>query len=85
MNMRAICKVCKGKDNCFYIKNGKTSDCIDVQTSDYGYEEAVEKAKIAYCQQHCPHIFKGEYCWIDKDDDNCGGFNAFAKAMEEQP
>lgn len=42
--MRAICKVCKDKDSCSYIKCGREGDCIDVQTSDYGYEEAVEKA-----------------------------------------
>lgn len=42
--MRAICKVCKDNDTCSYLKRGKESDCIDVQTSDYGYEEAVNKS-----------------------------------------
>lgn len=42
--MRAICKVCGIKDDCPYIKRRREGDCIDVQTSDYGYEEAVEKA-----------------------------------------
>lgn len=42
--MRAICNVCKDKSSCSYLKQGKERDCIDVQTSDYGYEEAVEKA-----------------------------------------
>lgn len=42
--MRAICNVCQHKDTCSYLKHGRESDCIDVQTSDYGYDEAVEKA-----------------------------------------
>lgn len=42
--MRSICKVCKDKDSCSYLKRGRESECIDVQTSDYGYDEAVEKA-----------------------------------------
>lgn len=42
--MRAICKLCKYKDSCSYLKRGKESGCIDVQTSDYGYEEAIENA-----------------------------------------
>ena len=42
--MRAICKVCKDNASCSYLKRGRENDCIDVQTSDYGYEEAVEKA-----------------------------------------
>lgn len=50
--MRAICNVCKDKDTCSYIKNSKEGDCIDVQTSDYGYEEAVEKA----CKWLCEHV-----------------------------
>lgn len=42
--MRAICNPCPHKDTCSYVKQGNEQDCIDVQTSDYGYEEAVEKA-----------------------------------------
>lgn len=42
--MRAICKICNNKNNCSYLKHNKEGDCIDVQTSDYGYQEAVEKA-----------------------------------------
>lgn len=42
--MRAICNVCNYKEKCPYVLRGKESDCIDVQTSDYGYEEAVDKA-----------------------------------------
>lgn len=39
--MKRICEYCKDKDTCQYIKRNKVGDCIDVQTSDYGYEEAV--------------------------------------------
>ena len=42
--MRAICNVCRERDNCSYLKRGREGECIDVQTSDYGYDEAVEKA-----------------------------------------
>lgn len=42
--MRAICKVCKYKSDCGYLKRNKVGDCIGVQDSDCGYEEAVEKA-----------------------------------------
>lgn len=53
--MRAICKVCQDKDSCSYLKRGRENDCIDVQTSDYGYEEAVEKAAewIAINAEQC--------------------------------
>lgn len=80
--MRAICEVCNHKEGCSYLKRGKEGDCIDVQTSDYGYEEAVEKAKMAYCKIHCPHLVPGEYCWNDCDDDNCSEFDAFVKELE---
>lgn len=40
--MRRICEVCNIKNSCPYIKKGRTRDCIDVQTTDYGYEEAVD-------------------------------------------
>lgn len=49
--MRAICRVCKGKENCSYIKQGKTGDCIGVQTYDYGYEEAVLVA-VKWLSEH---------------------------------
>lgn len=49
--MRAICNPCPHKDTCSYLKQGKESDCIDVQASDYGYEEAVEKACARYEQE----------------------------------
>lgn len=42
--MRNICKVCNSQDTCSYLKRGNEGDCIDVQTSYYGYEEAVERA-----------------------------------------
>lgn len=41
---RAVCQVCKDKEKCSYVLWGNESDCIDVQTSDYGYEEATERA-----------------------------------------
>lgn len=53
--MRAICKVCGNKDTCSYIKLNKEGDCIDVQTSDYGYQEAVEKA-LEWLRECLPNI-----------------------------
>ena len=52
--MRAICNVCSTKDTCSYLKRGKEGECIDVQTSDYGYEEAVEKA-CQYLRDNIDH------------------------------
>lgn len=43
--MRAICETCEHRSKCTYVKQGKERDCIDVQTTDIGYEEAVAKAK----------------------------------------
>lgn len=42
--MRSICKVCGEKDSCSYLQRDREGDCIDVQTSDYGYDDAIEKA-----------------------------------------
>lgn len=50
--MRYICNTCNSKDSCTYIKNNKERDCIDVQTSDYGYVEAIDKV----CQYLKDHI-----------------------------
>lgn len=58
--MRAICKVCKDKDNCSYLKRGREGDCIDVQTSDYGYQEAVEKA-CEWLREHNAFCYAGQY------------------------
>lgn len=65
--MRAICKVCKEKNNCSYLKRNKEGECIDVQTSDYGYQEAIEKA--------CKIFRLWEYSEVFCND--------FKKAMEE--
>lgn len=79
--MRAICKVCKDKDTCSYIKQGKTSDCIDVQTSDYGYEEAVEKAKREFCKARCPLQY--EECEKGFWKQGCLAYFNFSRAMKE--
>lgn len=77
--MRAICNVCNNKDSCSYLKRGKEGDCIDVQTSDYGYEEAVEKA-VEYMREHIDErlIIYHEVTWSNLDE----LINDFEKAME---
>lgn len=40
--MRAICKLCN--DSCSYLKRGTEGDCVDLQVTNIGYKEAVEKA-----------------------------------------
>lgn len=46
--MRAICKVCRCNEGCYYIKKGKESECLDVQKYYCGYDEVVEKACNVY-------------------------------------
>lgn len=41
MKIRRICETCNFVKACPYRT---VNDCIDVQTSDYGYEEAMDKA-----------------------------------------
>lgn len=88
--MRAICKVCKDKDSCSYLKRSRESDCIDVQTSDYGYEEAVEKAVEWLKENARNYIFRnkgrdgsGEGIWnYDYVFIDAKLFDDFKKAME---
>ena len=42
--MRAICDTCSFLCNCRFLDNNKESDCLGVQTFDYGYKEATDKA-----------------------------------------
>lgn len=45
-----------------------------------GAKYILERAKAAYCKEHCPMLVKGEYCWNDCDD-NCKGFDEFLKEI----
>lgn len=78
--MRAICQVCKDKDKCSYLANNKTRDCIDVQTSDYGYEEAVLKA--------CKWLYKNQknydYINVERDVYDLSLIEDFKKYMEKE-
>lgn len=42
--MRSICQNCLDKGKCGFLRNGHESKCLDVQTYDWGYEDAVSKA-----------------------------------------
>lgn len=53
--MREICKTCTHKEKCSYLKTNKTGDCIDVQTSDYGFDEAVAQADL-WLRIHLPRV-----------------------------
>lgn len=81
--MRAICKVCKDKDTCSYIKQGREGDCIDVQTSDYGYDEAVKKA-VKWFEKHMfnekPDLVFRTNVWENVDH----LIRDFEEAMEEE-
>lgn len=67
--MRAICKVCRCKEGCYYIKKGKESECLDVQKYYCGYDEVVEKACNVY-RKHLEELitlFDGDGDFIDID------------------
>ena len=68
---------------CTYLANSRTSDCIDVQTSDYGYEEAIDKACKAYCRMRCNYDTR-QICSLNAHL-RCLSYETFKKAVEEQP
>lgn len=79
--MRAICQVCKDKDKCSYLANNRTRDCIDIQTSDYGYDEAVDKACEVYCSMQCNYDTR-QMCLLNKHL-RCLSYETFKKVMEK--
>lgn len=59
--MRSICTVCEHNSSCSYIKRGRTGDCIDVQTTEYGYEDAINDV--------CNWLKKNWRNYVDQDKD----------------
>ena len=79
--MRKICEVCKDKDSCSYIKQGKVGDCIDVQTSDYGYDEALEDGMKVYCRLRCNEDTR-QMCTLNPGM-RCLTYKVFEQEMQE--
>lgn len=73
--MREICKYCDYKDKCSYVKCDKANDCIDVQTSDYGYEEAINNV--------CDWLREHWREYIDTDRDGMIRFAGWEKDLRD--
>lgn len=74
--MKPICETCEIHATCGYVKANRESICKNVRAYYFGYEQAVERAKKAYCAT-CTAPFK-EKCKVQKW---CTGYNAFLKHL----